>query len=277
PGGPGWAIANRLVFSKVKQAMGSRTQIFISGGAPLNRDLIDWYGGIGIRIFEGYGLTETSPVIALNNPADYRAGSVGKPLKNVEVCIAEDGEILVRGPSVFKGYWNKPEEAQRVFDGDWFRTGDIGRLDEDGFLYITDRKKDLIKTSGGKFLTPQPIEAKLKANSLVAEAAVIGERRKFPSVILAPNFTALEDWATHNKVSYENRRELIADLRVEALYKKIVEQVNEDLAHFEQLKKFVLISDELSIADGSLTPTLKLRRRIMEERYRTQLDALYKE
>ena len=174
-----WKVAERLLFSKVRAALGGRIGIFVSGGAPLGRELAEWYADIGIRIHEGYGLTETSPVIAVNTPKAHKIGTVGKPLSNVEVRIADDGEVLVRGPSIFKQYWNKPKETQEAFVDGWFKTGDIGNLDADGFLSITDRKKDLIKTSGGKFIAPQPIENSLKHNGLVAEAVVLGEKRKF--------------------------------------------------------------------------------------------------
>jgi long-chain acyl-CoA synthetase len=276
PGSLRWRLADRLVFSKIKGALGGRVEIYISGGAPLNQDLIEWYAGLGVRIFEGYGLTETSPVIALNNPRHYRAGSVGRVLKNVEVRIAPDDEILVKGPSVFKGYWNLPAETEAAFDAGWFRTGDVGRVDDEGFLYITDRKKDLIKTSGGKFLAPQPIEAKLKANDLVGEAALIADRRRFPSAIIAPNFPALEEWARLNRVPFGSREELIAQPQVFALYDGLVTELNRNLAQFEKIKKFILVSDEFSIANGALTPTMKLKRRFVEERYRRELDELYR-
>jgi long-chain acyl-CoA synthetase len=275
PGALDWKLANALLFSKVRAALGGRVEVFISGGAPFNRELLDWYASIGIRIFEGYGLTETSPVIGLNNPKAYRAGSVGKPLSNLEVKIAEDDEILVKGPSVCKGYWHMPEETANAFADGWFRTGDVGRIDEDGFLFVTDRKKDLIKTSGGKFIAPQPIEGKLKANPLVAEAAVIGDRRKFPLVVIAPQFDALEDWAKQNAVSFSSREELVADPQVRALYKGVVAEVNNDLAQFEKIKKVLVVPDEFSTANGTLTPTMKLRRRVVEERYRQQVDELY--
>jgi long-chain acyl-CoA synthetase len=272
-----WRLANRLLFSKIKAALGGRMEIFISGGAPLSRDLIDWYGCIGIRIYEGYGLTETSPVIALNNPNCARPGSVGPVLKNVQVRIAPDGEILVKGPSVFKGYWNMPEETAKAFEDGWFHTGDVGEVDEEGFLFVTDRKKDLIKTSGGKFIAPQPIEGRLKANALVGEAAIIGDRRKFPSVVLAPNFPELEEWAKQRKLQWNSRDDLIAHPQVCALYQEIVEDINKDLARYEKLKKLLLVADEFSIANGALTPTMKLKRRFIEERYRGKLDELYAE
>jgi long-chain acyl-CoA synthetase len=174
-----WKLANKLVFSKIRQGMGGRVETFISGGAPLGRELAEWYATVGIRIHEGYGLTETSPVIAVNTPVHHRIGTVGKILPNLEVRIAEDGEILVRGPSVFKGYWNRPEETKAALSDGWFKTGDIGNIDADGYLSVTDRKKDLIKTSGGKFIAPQPIENSLKLNPLIGTAAILGDRRKF--------------------------------------------------------------------------------------------------
>jgi len=270
-----WKLANKLVFSKIRQGMGGQVETFISGGAPLGRELAEWYATVGIRIHEGYGLTETSPVIALNTPINHRIGTVGKILPNLEVRIAEDGEILVRGPSVFKGYWNRPEETKAAFVDGWFKTGDIGNIDADGYLSVTDRKKDLIKTSGGKFIAPQPIENSLKLNPLVGVAAIVGDKRKFVFVIISPNFVALEAWARENEVSFASRAELVANPKVQALYESIVEGVNENLARFEQLKRVMLIADEFSIENGILTPTLKLRRRVVEERYRHEIDELY--
>jgi long-chain acyl-CoA synthetase len=270
-----WKLANALVFSKVREGMGGRARMFVSGGAPLGREIATWYADIGIRIHEGYGLTETSPVIALNNPIFHRLGAVGKPLPNVEVKIAADGEILVRGPSIFKGYWNLPEESAGAFEDGWFKTGDVGALDEDGFLSITDRKKDLIKTSGGKFIAPQPIENSLKANMLVGEAALLGDKRKFPAVLIVPNFAELEDWAKHHGVKFSSRKELVKSLHVQSLYESVVEELNRNLAQYEKLKKVLVIHEELSIADGTLTPSMKLRRRHLEERYRKEIDSLY--
>jgi long-chain acyl-CoA synthetase len=189
--------------------------------------------------------------------------------------IAPDGELLVRGPSVFHGYWEMPAETAAAFDGDWFKTGDIAHLDAEGFLSVTDRKKDLIKTSGGKFIAPQPIENSLKSSEFITEAALIGDRRRFAAVILIPSFAALEDWALQNTIAFQSRKELVAHPRVQSLYQGIVEQINHNLAQFEQLKKFLLVAEELSIEDGTLTPTLKLRRRNLEERYQEQIEQLY--
>ena len=270
-----WKIANRLVFSKVRAGMGGNAEEFISGGAPLGRELAEWYADIGISIHEGYGLTETSPVIAVNTPAAHKLGTVGKPLANVEVRIADDGEVLARGPSIFKGYWNRPEETQAAFVDGWFKTGDIGDLDSEGFLSITDRKKDLIKTSGGKFIAPQPIENSLKLNPLIGTAVVIGDRRKFPAVLISPHFPVLEDWAHANQIDFSSRQTLVANAKVRALYEGIIEELNSNLARFEKLKRVLLLPEEFSAADGTLTHTFKVRRRGIEERYRTLIDEMY--
>lgn len=270
-----WKLANALLFSKIRKGFGGRVRAFISGGAPLGIDLANWYSDVGIVILQGYGLTETSPVIALNTPDANRLGTVGKKLPNVEVKIAEDGELLVRGPSVFRGYWKLPEETRNAFVDGWFKTGDIASLDSDGFLSITDRKKDLIKTSGGKFIAPQPLENQLKSNVFVAQAAIIGDRRKFPAVIIAPQFPALEEWARTNSIPFSSRAELIQNPNVQELYERIVEGLNEKLAQFEKLKKVLLVPDEFSIITGELTPSLKLRRRFVEQKYKSEIDGLY--
>jgi len=273
-----WKLANALVFSKIKAGFGGRVVCAVSGGAPLGQDLAEWFASIGMPLFEGYGLTETSPVIAVNSPSCFKIGTVGKPLPNIECRIADDGELLVRGESVFQGYWNLPQQTEAALSSDgWFHTGDIGSIDADGFLSITDRKKDLLKTSGGKFIAPQPIENTLKANPYIAQAAVIGDRHKFASVILAPNFAALEDWARANNIAFSDRSALVADPLVQALYRSIVDQINRNLAQFEKLKKVLVVPDEFSIATGEMTPTLKLRRRVVEQKYRDQIEALYAE
>ena len=277
PGALSWKLANKLVYSKIREGVGGRARLFISGGAPLGRELAAWYADLGVRIDEGYGLTETSPVIAVNVPGGHRLGTVGKVLDNLEVKIASDGEVLVRGPSVFKGYWNMPEETAASFEDDWFKTGDIGQLDSDRYLSITDRKKDLIKTSGGKFIAPQPIENSFKANVFVGEAAVMGDKRKFPSVVIVPNFPVLEEWAAAHDISFTSRKELVRSPQVRALYQGVVDELNGNLAQFEKLKKFLLLPEELSIADGTLTPSMKLRRRHLEQRYHRQIEAMYAE
>jgi long-chain acyl-CoA synthetase len=275
PTSTSWRLANKLVFSKIRTGMGGNVETFISGGAPLGRELAEWFATVGIRIHEGYGLTETSPVIAVNTPVNHRIGTVGKILTNLEVRIAEDGEILVRGPSVFKGYWNRPEETHNAFQDGWFKTGDIGHLDADGYLSVTDRKKELIKTSGGKFIAPQPIENSLKLNPFIGTAAVLGDKRKFAFVIISPNFALLEDWARTNGIAFSSRAELVAKPKIQTLYEGIVEEVNQNLARFEKLKRVLLVPDEFTADNGALTPTLKLRRRVVEERYRKQIEELY--
>ena len=272
-----WKLANKLVYSQVRAKMGGKAELFVSGGAPLGIELAEWYANIGIRIHEGYGLTETSPVVALNTPSAHRIGTVGRPLSNVEVQIAEDSEILVRGPSVFQGYWNRPEETNNSFADGWFKTGDVGKLDEDGFLSVTDRKKDLLKTSGGKFIAPQPIENSLKLNALIGASVVVGDRRKFASVIISPYFPLLEEWARASHIPFSCHEELVASKKTQALYEDIVEQINRGLSRHETLKKVLVVAEEFMAEDGSLTPTLKIRRKVVEERYRKRINALYED
>lgn len=276
PGSIRWKLANKLAYSKVREAFGGRVRIFVSGGAPLGIDTAKWFASVGIALWEGYGLTETSPVIALNTPLKHRMGSVGMPLPNLELKLAEDGELQVRGSTVFGGYWHKPEANAAAFDGEgYFRTGDIGRLDEDGFLYITDRKKELLKTSGGKMVAPQPIENKLKTHVMVAQAAVVGDRHKFISVLISPNFPALEEWARHHGIQAGSREELVGDSRVVALYGEIVREVNLGLANFETLKRFRVVAEEWAQESGELTPSMKLKRRVINERYGRTIEELY--
>jgi long-chain acyl-CoA synthetase len=276
PTAASWKLANKLVYSKVYEAFGGRVRIFVSGGAPLGIDTAKWFASVGIALWEGYGLTETSPVIALNTPKSHRMGSVGRPLDNVELKLAEDGELLTRGPAVFQGYWHKPQANAECFDAEgWFYTGDIARFDEDGFLYITDRKKELLKTSGGKLVAPQPIENKLKNNVLVANAALVGDKHKFISVLLSPNFAALEEWSRHHGIKAETHEALVADSRVVALYGEIVREVNSGLANFESLKRFRIVAQEWTQESGELTPSMKLKRRAITARYAAVIDALY--
>ena len=272
-----WKLANLLLFAKIRRGFGGRARWFISGGAPLGGELAQWYAAVGVCIYQGYGLTETSPVIALNIPGANRLGTVGRVLPNVELKLAEDGEILVRGPNVFQGYWNLPQETRDAFTDGWFKTGDIGSLDADGFLTITDRKKDLIKTSGGKFIAPAPLETTLKTNAFVAQAAVVGEKRKFPAVVIAPNFAMLEEWAREHGVGFSSRRELVENSRVQHLYEGMVDELNASLAKFEKLKKVLLVPDEFSIASGELTPSMKLKRNVVERKYSALIDHLYGE
>jgi long-chain acyl-CoA synthetase len=276
PGAIAWKLANRLVYQKLGAGFGGRVRYFIAGGAPLGLETAQWFAAAGIRILEGYGLTETSPVLAINTPAANRMGSVGKPLPQVEYRIAEDGELLVKGPNVFAGYWKRAPHEQENFDDEgWFKTGDIGRLDEDGFLYITDRKKELLKTSGGKLIAPQPIENRLKLSAFVSHAALVGDRQKFASALISPNFAALEAWTREQGISAPTRRDLTQDARVIALYQGIVDEVNATLANYETIKRFRLVSEEWSLVSGELTPTLKLRRRVIQETYAEEIAGFY--
>jgi long-chain acyl-CoA synthetase len=278
PSSLAWKLANKLAYSKIRHLFGGNSRVYVSGGAPLGHDMAEWFWRVGIPIYEGYGLTETSPVIASNRRSAYKVGTVGKPVDHIQMKLAEDGEIMVKGPSIFKGYWNMPEETKAAFTPDgWFKTGDIGEVDSEGFLTITDRKKDLIKTSGGKFIAPQPIENALKNNVLVAQAAVIGEKRKYASVIISPNFPLLEDWARTNGVAFSTHDDLVHQPQVRELYQGIVENLNKNLAHFETIKKIMVVPDEFSIATGEITPTLKLKRRVVEIKYKQQIDELYQE
>jgi long-chain acyl-CoA synthetase len=276
PASPLWKLANKLVFSKVHQAFGGRARIFISGGAPLGVDTARWFASVGIPAWEGYGLTETSPVIALNSEPNHRLGSVGKPVPNVELKFAADGELLCRGPFIFKGYWNKPQANAECFDAEgWFHTGDIGHLDNDGFLYITDRKKELLKTSGGKLVAPQPIENKIKTNILIGQVALIGDKHKFISALISPNFAALDEWARNNGLGGVTRASLVADRRVNALYNEIIREVNATLANYETIKRFRILPDEWSQDTGELTPSMKLKRRVIAERYAAAVSEIY--
>jgi len=271
-----WKTVDKLVYSKVREAFGGRVRVFVSGGAPLGVDTANWFASVGIALLEGYGLTETSPLIALDTPVIHRLGSVGKLLGNVECKQAADGELLVRAPSVFAGYWQKPETTAECIDAEgWFHTGDIGHFDADGFLFITDRKKELLKTSGGKLVAPHPIENKLTNNVMVAQAALMGDRHKFITVLIAPNFAALEQWAKQQGIQANSRAKLVADSRVIALYAEIVREVNGGLANFETMKRFRVVPDEWTQETGEMTPSMKLKRRAVMARYAALIDDLY--
>jgi long-chain acyl-CoA synthetase len=280
PGGLRWKLAEKLVFGKIRAAFGGRVWLFVSGGAPLGMDTAGWFADVGIRILEGYGLTETSPLIALDTPKHHRIGTVGQVLPNVEARFAPDGELEVRGPSVFHGYWQKPAETAEVFTEDgWFRTGDIGHIDSDGFLAITDRKKELLKTSGGKLIAPQPIEGKLKAHLLVGNAALVGDKHKFACVLISPNFAILESWARVKGVEYPagDRKALVQVPQVVARYQRIVNDVNATLAPFETIKRLAVVADEWTVEGDELTPSMKLKRRVVEKQYAAEIAAFYKD
>jgi long-chain acyl-CoA synthetase len=272
-----YGIAQKLVFSKLKTRTGGRLRYFVSGGAPLSPDINKFFYAAGLEILEGYGLTETSPVIAVNTPDAFRIGTVGKPIDGVEVMIAADGEILTRGPHVMKGYYNKPDATRESIEPDgWFHTGDIGEL-RDGFLAITDRKKDIIVTAGGKNIAPQPLENKVKTNKYVAQAVMLGDKRKFPSMLIVPNFDQLERWAKERNIIWTDRAQL---LRMPTIQAKMEQEVNQELAgaaHFEIPKKIGLIEHDFSIEKGELTPTQKVKRRAIDKNYKKLIDSLYDE
>jgi long-chain acyl-CoA synthetase len=269
-------IADRLAFAKIRARTGGRLRVFVSGGAPLAPKIAEFFGAAGLPILEGYGLTETSPVITCNRPGRTRLGTVGIPLEGVEVRIGGDGEILTRGPNVMKGYYNKPQATAEALDADgWFHTGDVGQIDAEGFLAITDRKKDLIVTSGGKKVAPQPIENLLKADPFIAEVVMVGDRRHFPSALVVPNFANLERWAGEQGLRWSSREELLGRPEVVGFYEKRIADRSKQLARFEQIKKITLLPREFSLEAGELTPTLKVKRRVVEQRYKDVIDRMY--
>lgn len=270
-------LANALVFRKIVSLTGGRIRLFLSGGAPLSKDIAEFFYAMGFVILEGYGLTETSPVISLNSLEQMKFGSVGRPIPGVEVKIAPDGEILTRGPHVMKGYYKKDAETEEVFDGDWFRTGDIGHFDEDGFLVITDRKKDIIVTSGGKNVAPQQIENLLKTSPYIANAVITGDRRKFVSALIVPEFEKLEEYASSGRIAFADRAELIQKRAIMDFLMKEIERVSVNLASYEKVKKIVLLEKDFDIDAGELTPTLKVKRNIIEKKYKDLIDSLYVE
>jgi len=274
-----YSFAERLVYSKVRARLGGRLNYLVSGSAALPKHIGEFFYAIGIPIVEGYGLTETAPVLTVNPIDAPRFGSVGKAIPEVEIRIAPDGEILARGPNIMVGYYNKPEATQAVLDQDgWFRTGDVGFLDADGYLYITDRKKDLIVTSGGKKVAPQPIETRMKSHPLVGECVLIGERRKYPALLIVPDFGALERRLHElGRPALEDRDALVARPDVLALYQELVDSLNRDLAQYERIKKIALLPREFDIVSGELTPTLKVRRRTIEDTWRAVIERLYED
>jgi len=272
-----YGLAQKLVFSKLKARTGGRLRYFVSGGAPLAPEINKFFYAAGLEILEGYGLTETSPVIAVNTPANFQIGTVGKPIDGVEVAIAADGEILTRGPHVMKGYYNKPEATREAIDPDgWFHTGDIGEI-RDGFLAITDRKKDIIVTAGGKNIAPQPLENKVKTNKYVAQAVMIGDKRKFPSMLVVPNFDQLEKWAMKRNIIWTDRAQLLRMPTIQAKMEREVATELQGAAHFEVPKKIGLLEHDFSIESGELTPTQKVKRRVIDKNYKTLIDSLYDE
>jgi len=270
-----YQLASRLVFSKIVARTGGRVRFFVSGGAPLSREIAEFFYALGILIIEGYGLTETSPVISLNTLTDFKFGTVGKILPGEEVKFAPDGEILVRGPNVMKGYFNKEAETKEAFEDGWFKTGDVGYLDQDGFLVITDRKKDIIVTSGGKNVAPQPIENALAASPYIANAVVVGDRRKFVSALIVPDFEKLKKYAAENNITFSSQRELIDKPEIYEFFMEETNRLTPHLASYEKIKKIILLDRDFEIESGEMTPTLKIRRKVVEEKYKPLIDRLY--
>ncbi len=273
-----WKIADRIVFSKIREGIGGRFRAFISGGGPLSRELLEFFWAVGVSVYQGYGLTESSPVVSANYPGTNKVGTVGRPIAHVSVRIAEDGEILVQGPCVMKGYYLKPAETDAVISPDgWLSTGDIGRVDEDGYLYVTDRKKDLFKTAAGKFVAPQPIENMLKMSPLILNGVLVGDAYKFISALIVPNFANVEVLAREQGKTFASHEQMAADPWVHGLIGKEVAEINSKLAQYETIKKFALLDHDFTFDGGQLTFTLKLKRRVIAERYAKIIEDLYAE
>ncbi|MDD8027230.1 MAG: long-chain fatty acid--CoA ligase [Acidobacteriota bacterium] len=270
-------LAHKLVFSKILEKTGGRVKFFVSGGAPLAGDIGEFFFGLGLPIKEGYGLTETSPVVACNTFEHMRFGTVGRPIPGVSVRIADDGEILVQGPNIMRGYYKMEAETKEAFEGGWFHTGDIGHIDADGFLVITDRKKDLIVTAGGKNVAPQPIENMLKQNPFIASAVIVGGQRKFISALVVPDRDKIEAHAREAGIQAPGYTELLADDRINRFLLAEIDKATPNLAPYEKIKKIVLLDRDFEIEKGELTPTLKVKRSKVEAAYKPLIDALYKD
>lgn len=268
-------VAFKLVFRKLKAKTGGKLKFFVSGGAPLSREIAEFFYAAGLPVMEGYGLTETSPVITVNTFDNFKFGTVGKPVEGVSVQIAEDGEILARGPNIMLGYYKKPDLTNAVLDGEWFHTGDIGYLDDDGFLTITDRKKDIIVTAGGKNIAPQPIENLLKTNKYIAQVVVVGNKRKFISAIIVPNMDNIRAFAKAAGVPEGTDTDLVKDPKVVEKVHQEIEEMSEHLAGYERIQKFILVEKDFSIEENELTPTLKVKRSIIEKKFESEIDTLY--
>jgi long-chain acyl-CoA synthetase len=267
------------VFAKIRAGVGGRLRYLVSGSAPLSAGVAEFFHGIGLSIVEGYGLTETAPILTVNPPAAPRVGTVGRAVPGVELRIADDGEILARGPNIMSGYYNKPEATADALKDGWFHTGDIGTIDADGYLAITDRKKDLLVTSGGKKIAPQPIEAVLRRSPLVAEAVVLGDRRKYAAALVIPDFAALERRLRDlgRPAEAGDRASLVRRADVLALYQEIVDGLNRELSQFERIKRIALLPAEFTIEGGELTPTLKVKRKVVEDKWKAVIESLYAE
>lgn len=271
-------IAAKFVFSKWRDAFGGRIRLLLSGGAALSEELASIYIGAGIPIIQGYGLTETSPVISGSTFEEYRVGTVGKAIPHVEIRIADDGEIETRGPNVMRGYYNKPEETRAAFTDDgWFKTGDIGTIDAEGYLRITDRKKELFKTSGGKYIAPAPIEQAIKGSRFVNQVVLVGSERKFPTALIVPVWEQLESYCKLKGIEVKDRSEMLTHPRIIDLLQRQIDALTPDLARYEKVKKVALLENEFTIEGGELTPTLKIKRRVIDQKYRDVIEKLYAE
>ncbi len=269
-------LADKLVFSKLKAVTGGRLKFFISGGAALSRDLAQFFAAVGILILEGYGLTESSPVIAVNRPDDYKFGTVGKPIPGVEVKIAADGEILASGPNIMLGYYKKKKETEEVLENGWLHTGDIGVFDAEGFLIITDRKKHLFKTTGGKYIAPTPIENMFLASKYIDQFVIIGDRRMFITALVVPDFEALKEYADAHRIPYEDEKDLVQKKQIYEFLEKEFAKFQKNLASYERIRKFTLLDHPFSIETGEMTPSLKLKRKVIEQRYSDLIEDMYK-
>jgi long-chain acyl-CoA synthetase len=269
-------LADTLVFSKIRERLGGRFVYAMSGGAPLAQDVAEFFWGAGIPIYEGYGLSETSPVLSVNAPGRVKMGTVGKALPGVTLKIAEDGEILAQGPNIMKGYHNLPEATAEAIDADgWFHTGDIGEIDEEGFLRITDRKKEIIVNAYGKNVAPAPVENAIKASRYIGQVMVVGDRRKFLAALVVPDFEALAVWATAKGLDHSDMEALLAQDQVQELFRTEIEEVNQKLAKYERVQAWELLPEEWTIEGGEMTPTLKVKRRIVNQKHGERIDAMY--
>lgn len=270
------ALADKLVFSKIRARTGGNLEFAVSGGAPLMKELAEFFFAVGINIYEGYGLTETSPVICINRPKYVKPGTVGQAIEHVEVKIAEDGEILARGPNIMQGYFNNPEATAEVINQDgWFHTGDIGEIDEEGFLKITDRKKEIIVMSNGKNVAPQPVENKLKTSPYIEQAVLVGNNQKYMAALIYPNFEALEKAAKEQGFKAESPEEVAHSKAVQDFLRKEIDQLTEEFARYEKVKKFALLTEEMTQENDCLTPTLKLKRRVIQSKYESLIHSLF--
>lgn len=271
------ALADRLVFAKIRAGVGGRLRFVISGSAPLPPAIAQFFQGLGVPVIEGYGLTETAPILTVNPPRAPRLGTVGRPLPGIELRIAADGEILARGPNIMSGYYNKPEASAEVLRDGWFHTGDIGTIDADGYLTITDRKKDVLVTSGGKKIAPQPIESILKRSPLVSEAMVLGDRRKYAAALIVPDFSTLERRLKELGRPPGEHADLVTRQDVIDLYQEIIDALNLDLSQFERIRRIALLPSEFSVESGELTPTMKVKRKVVEDKWREKIEELYRD